>query len=60
MQKEVQTFQQRCQKAEKERDTLAKERTFALERAERAEKELPDFVAQKNNLLMQVCFYQSI
>lgn len=47
-------MQQRCQKAEKERDAVMKERTFALERAERAEKEVPDFAAQKNNLLMQV------
>lgn len=46
---------ERCQKAEKERDTLFKERQFALDRAEKLEKELADFAVQKNTLLMQVC-----
>jgi hypothetical protein len=47
-------LQQRCQRAEKERDSLMKERTFALDRAERTEREIADFAAQKNSLLMQV------
>jgi hypothetical protein len=46
-------LQQKCQKADKEKETLTKERTFAVERAERAEREMPEFVAHKNALLMQ-------
>ena len=36
---------------------MTKERTFALERAERAEREMPEFVAHKNALLMQVILF---
>ena len=50
LQREHQVLQQRCQSAEKER-------AFAVERAERAEREMPEFVAQKNALLMQVFLF---
>lgn len=41
----------------RERETLKKERTYALERVEKAERGMADFAVQKNALLMQVCSY---